>query len=169
MKSWSEEVFEYLVTAHHEWDLAIANLTVQFETALSEAFSTFVDASELFLAEFIDISTANPDLESDYSDANHDQLDHAPHEFVSGLVALIDELAYPLFQAIDESWLDDEESGNLESWISYETRIAELPHLKACAGCRNYHGQAYGGTLLVCGIHPYGWEQSDRCPDWQGT
>ncbi len=38
----------------------------------------------------------------------------------------------------------------------------------ACVGCRHYHGQVYGGTMLVCGMHPYGWE-SDKCPDWQST
>jgi hypothetical protein len=36
----------------------------------------------------------------------------------------------------------------------------------ACIGCRNYHGYIYGGNLLVCGFHPYGWD-SDSCPDWQ--
>jgi len=38
----------------------------------------------------------------------------------------------------------------------------------ACVGCRNYHGQAYGGTMLVCGMHPSGWE-SEQCPDWEST
>ncbi|BAZ69704.1 MAG: hypothetical protein KME28_19265 [Pelatocladus maniniholoensis HA4357-MV3] len=36
----------------------------------------------------------------------------------------------------------------------------------ACIGCCHYHGQAYGGNLLVCGMHPYGWD-GDNCPDWQ--
>lgn len=35
-----------------------------------------------------------------------------------------------------------------------------------CMGCRHYHGQEYGGNLLVCGMHPYGMEDgSDSCPD----
>jgi hypothetical protein len=37
----------------------------------------------------------------------------------------------------------------------------------ACVGCLNYNGTAYGGNLLVCGIHPYGCE-SAACPDWEG-
>jgi hypothetical protein len=36
----------------------------------------------------------------------------------------------------------------------------------ACVGCRNYHGQVYGGNLLVCGIHPHGWDD-ENCPDWE--
>ena len=36
----------------------------------------------------------------------------------------------------------------------------------ACIGCRHYHGRAYGGNLLICAMHPYGWED-EHCPDWQ--
>ncbi len=36
----------------------------------------------------------------------------------------------------------------------------------ACVGCRHYHGHVYGGNLLVCGMHPYGWE-GETCPDWE--
>ena len=36
----------------------------------------------------------------------------------------------------------------------------------ACRGCQNYHGQVYGGNLMVCGMHPFGWE-GESCPDWQ--
>ncbi len=36
----------------------------------------------------------------------------------------------------------------------------------ACIGCRHYHGQVYSGNLLICGMHPYGWEDQN-CPDWE--
>lgn len=36
----------------------------------------------------------------------------------------------------------------------------------ACIGCRHYHGQVYGGNLLVCGMHPCGWDD-ENCPDWE--
>ncbi len=39
------------------------------------------------------------------------------------------------------------------------------PHA-LCASCENYHGQVYGGTPLVCGMHPYGIvEGQDECAD----
>jgi hypothetical protein len=39
----------------------------------------------------------------------------------------------------------------------------------ACRGCVHYHGKVYNGTMLVCGMHPYGAE-SETCPDWsRGT
>jgi hypothetical protein len=36
----------------------------------------------------------------------------------------------------------------------------------ACVGCTNYHGQVYGGNLLVCAMHPHGWDDKN-CPDWE--
>ncbi|BAY13567.1 hypothetical protein [Calothrix sp. NIES-2098] len=36
----------------------------------------------------------------------------------------------------------------------------------ACVGCAHYHGQVYGGNLLVCAMHPHGWDDSN-CPDWE--
>lgn len=35
-----------------------------------------------------------------------------------------------------------------------------------CRGCCHYHGRVYGGTMLVCAMHPYGVED-DRCSDWE--
>jgi hypothetical protein len=37
-----------------------------------------------------------------------------------------------------------------------------------CVGCRHYHGQTYGQSMLVCGMHPFGPEaELEKCPDWQ--
>ena len=36
-------------------------------------------------------------------------------------------------------------------------------NLETCAGCRNFHG----ADKIVCGMHPYGWDDSCACPDWE--
>lgn len=36
----------------------------------------------------------------------------------------------------------------------------------SCVGCKNYHGEIYGGNQLICGMHPYGWDDQD-CPDFE--
>ncbi len=36
----------------------------------------------------------------------------------------------------------------------------------ACINCVNYHGRVYGGNLLVCAMHPHGWDD-ENCPDWE--
>ncbi|MGF1539189.1 MAG: hypothetical protein ACFCU5_01855 [Pleurocapsa sp.] len=38
----------------------------------------------------------------------------------------------------------------------------------ACINCVNYHGRIYHGNLLVCGMHPHGWDD-EHCPDWEGN
>lgn len=47
-----------------------------------------------------------------------------------------------------------------------QQRSVNPPVPVACQGCCHYHGQTYGGELLVCGMHPYGVE-GEHCPDWQ--
>jgi len=37
----------------------------------------------------------------------------------------------------------------------------------ACRGCQHYHGYRYGEHLLVCAMHPHGWDD-EQCPDWEG-
>ncbi len=42
----------------------------------------------------------------------------------------------------------------------------EEPRPVSCVGCDNYHGQYYGENLLVCAMHPYGFND-DSCPDFE--
>lgn len=51
------------------------------------------------------------------------------------------------------------------NWI-LRRRLQEIP--KPCRGCRNFHGTIYGGTMLVCAIHPSGVE-GDNCPDYEAS
>lgn len=57
----------------------------------------------------------------------------------------------------------------LRSQIGFSDLSTSRP--TACSGCANYHGQAYGmqkahRMVLICAIHPYGWQQNSPCPDW---
>ncbi len=65
----------------------------------------------------------------------------------------------------------NDSSGNntrdCEQWFTADDKRKANP-LKhpACVGCSNYHGHSYGGNLLVCAMHPYGWK-NENCPDWE--
>lgn len=52
-----------------------------------------------------------------------------------------------------------------------QQRRASPPPLQrpvACRGCSHYHGRIYGGTMLICAMHPYGTED-EQCLDWVGV
>jgi hypothetical protein len=77
-----------------------------------------------------------------------------------------------------EQYLQEFSEPNLEGYWDFEDVMGDVdpafPYSveatadknPACVGCRHYHGQAYGGNLLVCGMHPSGCED-DSCPDWE--
>ncbi|WP_071517020.1 hypothetical protein [Geitlerinema sp. PCC 9228] len=60
--------------------------------------------------------------------------------------------------------------GNVRSLTTLDSLPRYLPptpnHHPACIGCRHYHGYVYQGQMVVCGMHPYGWDTED-CPDWE--
>lgn len=84
-------------------------------------------------------------------------------------------LAPDLEQRIDEFF-----DPILEAYLGFEVAIEDtvqpvvhtvepmLNNHPACVGCHHYHGQVYNGVMLVCGMHPYGWE-GEKCPDWEST
>jgi hypothetical protein len=66
-------------------------------------------------------------------------------------------------------WLDEVEgiiSDTSRPFI--QTVTPALQDHSVCVGCCNYHGEAYGGNVLVCAMHPYGAEV-ESCPDWESV
>ena len=58
----------------------------------------------------------------------------------------------------ENSWVN-------EGWCGAEGEKSQTEKiLPGCRGCKNLHGQVYGGNLLVCGVHPYGQE---HCGDYE--
>jgi len=92
------------------------------------------------------------------------------------------ELARDLDRWLDhwfgEDWLNDDwfETASFYLDLDETSATADAPfakrlpasasHQPACIGCHHYHGYVYGGNLLVCGMHPYGWS-GEVCPDWE--
>ncbi len=82
----------------------------------------------------------------------------------NGLDEFLNQLVEPVIDVYRE--LEQEEvSQQPELFWHYSEPTAERN--PACQGCQHYHGQSYGGNLLVCGMHPYGWD-GESCPDWEG-
>ncbi len=83
-------------------------------------------------------------------------------------------------EALRSGWLDEildsqtqifnffNDLENPDDWPTYyEPKQEASPTFQpACQGCHNYNGTTFGGNLLVCGFHPYGWDGAS-CPDWE--
>ncbi|MBV6623858.1 MAG: hypothetical protein KI793_13140 [Rivularia sp. (in: Bacteria)] len=86
----------------------------------------------------------------------------------TSLLSEVDQYLQDLAEPFLEVYWDFEDvlGDDLSSHLPYpvEPTAEQNP---ACMGCRNYHGQVYNGNLLVCGMHPSGYEDQS-CPDWEG-
>lgn len=83
-------------------------------------------------------------------------------------VADVDQYLQELFEPFIENYSEFEEMGG-NGDLSFTYTVDPTPDkYPACIGCHHYHGQVYGGNILVCGMHPYGWD-NDNCPDWKST
>jgi hypothetical protein len=79
----------------------------------------------------------------------------------------IDQWMQDMFEPIIEIYAGLEEMvGETEQMYYSYPEEPTLEKNPACVGCRHYHGQVYEGNLLVCAMHPYGWDTED-CPDWE--
>ncbi|MGB3613581.1 MAG: hypothetical protein WBA10_07275, partial [Elainellaceae cyanobacterium] len=80
-------------------------------------------------------------------------------QVVEQFIDQVDEWLAPGHFSLDIDLYWDPDIG--EPWVERVTPSATRH--PACVGCKHYHGRIYSGNLLVCGMHPYGWEDGN-CP-----
>lgn len=131
------------------------NFSQMLET-LADQFEDFLldvarDVTEV-VTVFVDFSE---EISTQFHNAFADEVEQYVTELVSpvleayfGLGGVVEDAAPPMIQTV-------------------EPLLKQHP---VCMGCRHFHGQAYGGTLLVCAMHPYGvGEGEDSCADKELT
>jgi len=162
---WSKQWFEAFTQAMQQWGNTIAQ---DAEQGLEELTTHLAQASDAFLQATDDWAdqvqqALEPELEEFIDDLNRtlDPLEAA-------LEAQVDQVADQLDQAVGPVLVTL--LGQVDSWIEEisaplnRTLDPILQDHPTCVGCRNYHGQAYGGEMLVCALYPYGPDQNP-CPD----
>ena len=87
---------------------------------------------------------------------------------VEEVVAEIDQTLVEILDPLGDLYLGMEETVDTAAQPFVQTVQPVFQEHPVCIGCRHYHGQVYGDNLLVCAMHPYGWE-GETCPDWQST
>lgn len=140
MEDWPKDLFKMLETAAVEVE--------QFFKEVTEEVSEMVEA-------FAEFSSDMAELSQELTEELH-----------SAIFTEFDQFFNELVDPILDAYLGIEEiAPDPDMFVSFEEPTQERH--TACVGCKHYHGQVYGGNLLVCGMHPYGWEE-ENCPDWEG-
>lgn len=140
MEDWSKGFFEVI------------------ENAASEVEHFFTDMNEDF-AEMLEVLTK---ISEEFTEQVQHSLINEIDGYFNELDGYFNELIEPIIEVYREFEQDFDEIDS-----SFVTYVDPSPiQQQACRGCRNYHGQVYGGNLLVCAMHPSGVE-SEVCPDWE--
>ena len=138
----------------------------QLQQDLQEAVYSTLDKTEQFLDELADQAADVVMPVLDAADELADEL--AEH--------VVENISPPLSQALDELETQVEPVvGSVVSWCEqtvapiHQTLTPWLQNHPKCAGCSYYHGESYGGEMLVCALHPNGPEEYAECPDWDSV
>ncbi len=140
MEDWSKDFFEVM------------------ENAASEVEHFFGDMNEEF-AEMVDVLAK---MSEEFTEQIQNNLINDIDGYLSEFDGYFNELIEPIIEVYRDF---DSNIGDIDS--SFVTYVDPSPTQQpACRGCQNYHGQVYGGNLLVCAMHPTGVE-SESCADWE--
>jgi hypothetical protein len=121
------------------------------ENAVAEVEHFFTDMSEEFVEMLEVLAKISEEFTEQVQNNLISEVDGYFNEFLEPIIEICRDFE-PEFDEID---------------LSMVTYVDPSPTQQpACRGCTNYHGQVYGGNLLVCAMHPTGVE-SESCPDWE--
>ena len=135
--------------------------------SIVEAIETTVSDMEKF---FTDVNEELNEILNELTKISEEITDEVQNKILPEL----DEYINDIFEPIIDIYFDldlglnldiDTEDEHFDPFVTY-IQPTETEH-PACRGCQHYHGQVYGGNLLVCGMHPMGAE-AETCPDWEG-
>jgi ABC-type transporter Mla subunit MlaD len=135
------------------------------ETVAEQTLSGFVEAADS-VADEVE-KQLRPTLEQWADDLSQSLepletlLDHEAERVSDELNAFISPIVMPLADAL-ETWVEA-----LAAPINRHVDPMINDHT-VCIGCKHYYGQAHGGNMLVCGMHPYG-PDDEQCPDWESV
>lgn len=105
---------------------------------------------------------------NDMVDSFFELTEEITEQVQSNIAADIDQYLQELAEPLLEVYWDMEDIvSDVDPGFPYSVEATKEQN-PACMGCNNYHGQVYGGNLLVCAMHPQGWDD-ESCPDWENS
>lgn len=166
MDDWSKQWFDVFNEALHTWT---QNLTQDAERTFHEMTEQLAQASDA-------VVQATDDWADQVQQAFEPEIDRIVEEInrtlepweitvesqVDDVADNIDQMIGPILTTLlagVDHWLE-EVSAPINSTVD-----PILQNYPTCTGCRHYYGQAHGGNMLVCAMHPFGPEAEAGCPD----
>lgn len=147
MDDWTKEFYKAMESVAAQVDRAFGDIAREFDDWMDE----WVEASEEFSAQVEETLRSTLPLE----------------EMAAQFDRYLQETLDPLFELYLDLDLDFDGTGDdADPFVPVTYVPPSATQNPACIGCQHYHGQTYGNNLLVCGMHPYGWE-GENCPDWE--
>ena len=139
-----------------DWSKSIVEA---IETTVSDMEKFFTDVTEVLNEILNELTKISEEITDEVQNKILPELD----EYINDIFEPIIDIYFDLDLGLN---LDiDTEDEHFDPFVTY-IQPTETEH-PACRGCQHYHGQVYGGNLLVCGMHPMGAE-AETCPDWEG-
>lgn len=139
-----------------DWSKSIVEA---IETTISEMEKFFTDVTEELNGILNELTKISEEITDEVQNKILPELD----EYINDIFEPIIDIYFDLDLDLD---LDiDGDGEHFDPFVTY-IQPTETLH-PACRGCHHYHGQVYGGNLLVCGMHPMG-SETETCPDWEG-
>ena len=123
---------------------------------LWQLMETLTDEVERFFIGMTEVVDTFFEFTEELTEQVHNSIATEVDQYLQDIVEPLSEIYWEL---------DDIPSENFDPAFPYAVD-ATTEKNPACVGCKHYHGYAYGGNLLVCGMHPSGVEDS-ICPDWE--
>jgi hypothetical protein len=145
-----EQFCSEVITTFEDTTLGIngilEEIVCEIEENLSREVENFLDDMENFL-DLLLLESTDDDPEEENND---DESENQPDSWS------------------DSNWENPPNLWGYNFYMEFQDRkIKPNPsEYPACIGCSNYHGRIYNGNLLICAMHPYGWDD-ENCPDWE--
>ncbi len=149
MEDWQKDLVKFVDDVSVEIEHFFTDISDAVETLTDEVTDTFETFSNFLIEDFQNLTNQLEDSMIIYFDEYY--------QYIWDEVDLEIEIDYPE-QRVRDNYEND--------MLDINPKIQpNLVNQSACINCSNYHGRIYGGNLLVCAMHPYGWGE-ENCPDW---
>lgn len=141
---WLEDLTEQLASTSESWANATDEWAEQVQDAIEPEVDRMVDELNRVVGPLTIV------------------IDRRVDDVAEQLTLFLEPLLLPNVSMLDR-WLED---------VSAPINCTVEPLLQnypACVGCRNFYGQAHGGNMLVCAMHPFGPDETQHCADWESV